>query len=217
MKDAVEQYRCSGCEHLIVDIRGNGGGADYVYGPILSVLYQQPGRTHGIVMRNTADNRDRWLQQYGPESEWLQALHDSATAHAAEPWYATTDEYELHEQEQVDPRRPKKAAVIIDKGVGSSGEQFLIDLRSVAPDIKFYGRDNTLGCIDISNVVIAQLPHVPNVLQIPTTISRRVLMGEGLIDGHGIEPDVRMDLALPDSLTDNVDEWVLWVANQLFL
>ena len=211
--NAVEQYRQSGCTHLIVDIRGNGGGADWQYTPILKLLYGQPGKTHGISLRNSPDNRERW-RQYDPDSEWIKALQDSAAAHADEPWFQIGDEYNEIE-DKADPRRPLKAAVIIDRGVGSSGEQLLLDLRAVAPDVKFYGRDNSLGCIDISNVVGVQLPHVPNSLHIPTTISRRVILGEGLIDGIGIEPDVRMDLPLPETLTDNIDEWVLWVAEVL--
>lgn len=212
--DAVEQYRKSACTRLVVDIRGNGGGADWQYYPIMRLLYLQPGRTHGVMLRNSKDNRDRW-RQFGPDSEWIQALQDSAEAHANEPWFAITPEYENHEEESVDPRRPQRAAIIIDHSVASSGEQLLIDVRSVAPDVMFYGCENTLGCIDISNVVSVQLPHVPNTLHLPTTISRRVIKGEGLIDGRGIEPDIRMDLPLPDSLTDNVDEWVLWVARHL--
>lgn len=212
--DAVEQYRKSGCTHLIVDIRGNGGGSDWQYYPIMKILYAQPGKTHGMMLRNSQDNRDRW-RQFGPDSEWVKALQDSATAHADEPWFATTPEYEVHEEESVDPRRPEKAAIIIDHSVASSGEQLLLDVRSVAPDVKFYGRDNSLGCIDISNCVVVELPHYPNRMQIPTTASRRLTSGEKLIDGYGIEPDVRMDLPLPDSLTDNIDEWVRWVADDL--
>lgn len=39
--------------------------------------------------------------------------------------------------------------------------------------------------------------------------------GEGLIDGKGIEPDVRISLPLPDTLSDNVDSWVRWVAENM--
>ena len=106
--DAVEQYRQSGCTHLIVDIRGNGGGADWQYYPIMKLLYQQPGKTHGTMLRNTADNRERW-REFGPDSEWIKALQDSAAAHAAEPWFAITPEYEVHEEESVDPRRPHES------------------------------------------------------------------------------------------------------------
>ena len=166
------------------------------------------------MLRNTADNRERW-REFGPDSEWIKALQDSAAAHAAEPWFAITPEYEVHEEESVDPRRPEQAAIIIDHSVASSGEQLLLDVRAVAPDVKFYGRDNTLGCIDISNCVVVELPHSPNRMQIPTTASRRITTGQPLIDGRGIEPDVRMNLPLPDSLTDNIDAWVRWVAEDL--
>lgn len=212
--EAVDQYRKSGCTHLVLDIRGNGGGADWQYYPILKLIYQKAGKTHGIMLRNSPDNRDRW-RQYDPDSEWICALIDSAEVHAAEPWFAVGDEFETREVEQVDPRRPLKTAILIDRRVGSSGEQLLLDVRSVAPDVRFYGRDNSLGCIDISNCTVVQLPHVPNSMQIPMSISRRVINGEHLIDGIGIEPDIRIDLPLPDSLTDNVDEWVRWVADDL--
>lgn len=212
--DAVEQYRKSGCTNLIVDIRGNGGGADWQYQPILQILYKEPGKTHGVMLRNTADNRER-CKPWTNGDDRLSAMLDSATAHASDPWFAFTDEWEEHVMEKVDARRPAKAAIIIDRGVGSSGEQLLLDVRAVAPDVKFYGRDNTLGCIDISNCVVVKLPHVPNSMQIPITVSIRVLKGEQLIDGKGIAPDIRMDLPLPDSLTTNIDEWVLWVAKEL--
>lgn len=212
--DAVEQYRQSGCTHLIVDIRGNGGGSDWQYYPIMKILYSQPGKTHGTMLRNSQDNRDRW-GEFGPEDEWVKALQDSAAAHADEPWFALSPEFETHEEDNIDPRRPEKAAIIIDHSVASSGEQLLLDVRSVAPDVKFYGRDNSLGCIDISNCVVVELPHYPNRMQIPTTASCRLFSDEKLIDGYGIEPDVRMDLPLPDSLTDNIDEWVRWVADDL--
>lgn len=212
--DAVEQFRQSGCENLVLDIRGNGGGADWQYYPIYQLLYKQPGKTHGVMMRNSQENRDLW-KPWAENNEELTALLDSAQVHADEPWFAITNEVEEKVLDKVDPHRPKKAAIIIDRSVGSSGEQLLLDVRAVAPDVKFYGRDNSLGCIDISNVVAVQLPHVPNSIHIPTTVSMRVLKGENLIDGHGIEPDVRMDLPLPKKLTDNIDEWVYWVAKHM--
>lgn len=212
--DAVEEYKKSGCENLVVDIRGNGGGADWQYFPIYQILYKQPGKVYGAMFRNTPDNRERW-KVWAEGSEYLQAKLDSATAHAADEWFAIVGEMEEKVLEKVDERRPHKSAIIIDRFVGSSGEQLLLDVRAVAPDVKFYGRDNSLGCIDISNVTPVQLPHVPNTIHIPTTVTTRVMKGLPLIDGKGIEPDVRMNLPLPEKLTDNIDEWVYWVANDL--
>lgn len=35
------------------------------------------------------------------------------------------------------------------------------------------------------------------------------------IDETGIAPDVRISLPLPKVLSDNVDEWVLWIAEDM--
>lgn len=49
---------------------------------------------------------------------------------------------------------------------------------------------------------------------LPTTRSCRVPEGRG-IDSAGIAPDVRIPLPLPEVLTDNVDTWTLWVAEDM--
>jgi len=213
VRDAVEEYRRSGCTQLIIDIRGNGGGSDYQYMPVAELLYLQPGTTDGIMMRNTQANRDRTREAVNGDPFWngLMDKCEEQKDSAFVELFANSD----YSQEQIDARRPVKTAVIIDHAVGSSGEQFVLDLRAVAPDVKFYGKENTLGCIDVSNVRPVRLPHAPNSMFIPVTISYRVVDGRGMIDGIGIEPNVRIDLDLPDSLTDNVDPWIQWVEQQM--
>ena len=46
-------------------------------------------------------------------------------------------------------------------------------------------------------------------------MSREIGLPETAIDPTGIAPDVRIELPLPKTLTDNVDEWVTWVAEHL--
>ena len=46
-------------------------------------------------------------------------------------------------------------------------------------------------------------------------MSHRYHVTDNPLDPTGIAPDVRIDLPLPKKLTDNVDEWVIWVAEQL--
>jgi len=67
----------------------------------------------------------------------------------------------------------------------------------------------------VSNVRPTRLPHAPNSLYVPVTISQRVTDGKQQIDGIGIAPDVRINLELPETLTDNIDPWVLWVEENM--
>lgn len=45
-------------------------------------------------------------------------------------------------------------------------------------------------------------------------LEREIAAGRG-IDAEGIAPDVRIPLPLPQTLTDNVDTWVRWVAEDM--
>jgi hypothetical protein len=47
-------------------------------------------------------------------------------------------------------------------------------------------------------------------------MTRSIRIAKGInIDETGIKPDVRIKLPLPKNLTDNVDEWTVWVACDL--
>ena len=111
--------------------------------------------------------------------------------------------------------KPIKAAIIIDRLVSSSAEQMLLELKATSYRTTIYGQDNTLGCIDFSNTrPAAQLPNCNAMLFIPMTRSIRIANGN-CIDETGIKPDVSIQLPLPNKLTDNVDEWTVWVAHDL--
>lgn len=211
VSDAVEEYRQSGCENLVVDLRRNGGGNDGQYQPLRSLLYLQPGETDGLWMRNTKENRQRTREIVGDDEYW-NGLMDKCDQDSSD--YVQLFESGFIEQE-VDPRRPKHTALIIDQRVGSSCEQLLLDLRAVAPDVKLYGKDHTMGCIDVSNVRPVHLPHAPNSLDVPVTVSQRLIDGRDKIDGVGMAPDVTIDLPYPDTLTNNIDAWVTWVAGEM--
>ena len=109
---------------------------------------------------------------------------------------------------------PKKAAIIVDNSVASSGEELVLDARLASKRTKIYGRDNTMGCVDTGNC-----PHYTPAgrgltIQYPISYSTRWEKGTG-VDPTGIAPDVRISLPYPKRLADNIDEWVLWVAEDM--
>ena len=107
----------------------------------------------------------------------------------------------------------KKAALIIDNTNGSNTEAMVSEIKATSCRTTIYGRDNTSGCLDFSNLAFIHFKHFDCYFGVP--MSRRIGLPETSIDKNGIAPDVRIDLPLPAKLTDNIDEWVIWVADQL--
>ncbi|WP_233428480.1 S41 family peptidase [Alistipes onderdonkii] len=210
--EAAGGFVKSGCDYLVVDIRGNGGGRDQAYQPLLELLYDHPGKTDNVEIRVSADN-EAFLRNAIRDSalDWLLPAADSM-ARGGREFVAFPGGDDAIEFDAVSVR-PRRAAVIIDGNVASSGEQFVLDVRACSARTKIYGRDNTLGCLDFSNCMFVDLPYSKITLSVPVTRSKR-LPDRG-IDKTGIAPDVRIPLPLPATLVDNVDPWVEWVAGEL--
>ena len=107
----------------------------------------------------------------------------------------------------------RKAALIIDNGVASSGEQMVRSIKATSDRTTVYGRDNTLGCLDFSNINVVEMPNCH--LSFSSPMTRTIGLPDGGIDATGIAPDILIPLPLPAHLTDNIDEWVIWVTEQL--
>ena len=206
----AREYKVSGCPNIIIDIRGNGGGQDESFEPLLKLLYDYPnGKRDGSVFRYTKASIER--------AEWtLEDLEDlgypTDIEHAPEYIVKIADGASLTFGTIYE--HPKKAALIIDNMVASSGEQFVLNTRLASHRTTIYGRDNTMGCIDTGNCLVYESTRRPLIIQYSTTYSTRYEKGTS-VDLTGIVPDVRITLAYPKQLTDNIDEWVLWVAEDL--
>ena len=205
---SVKDYQESGCKFLIIDIRGNGGGNDGYFEPYLTLLYDTPAVTDGIDFFYTKRNY-REMSRYVPE--WMRELAKGKDKSKERVMWTMAEEFKI-QFPNVSPL-PVAAALIIDNDVASSGEQMVLDIRASSKRTTVYGRDNTYGVLDISNCTEQELPFSKRYILIPVTVSHR-LPDRG-IDKTGIAPDVRLDLPYPTELTDNVDEWVLWVAEDL--
>ena len=204
--NSIKQFKKSHCKNLIIDVRGNGGGSDNMYDPYLHLLYDHRGGFYKTIeIRNTPQNME-YIRLHG----WHPKIQLMASKHP-ELEYLTYPKSEIFFKKK--DKAVKKAALIIDNSVASSAENLVRDISRCSNRTVVYGRDNTLGCNDFGNLSDVQLPNCRLWLNVP--ISRTVGLPENSIDKNGIAPDVRIPLPLPSRLTDNIDAWVIWVAEQL--
>jgi len=204
IKKSVKQYKKSHCENLIIDIRGNGGGADRFFYPYLRLVYDHRAPVRSIEFRNTPQNMS-YLKSQG----WFPGIQQQAIENPQLeyiPLHLMSHNYKRD-------KRVRKCAVIIDNSVASSGEEMVLEMRDASDRVTIYGRDNTAGCLDFSNVSHATMPNCGVNFGVP--LSRSQGLPVTSVDKAGIAPDVRITLPLPARLTDNIDEWVIWVAEQL--
>ena len=213
VRAAVAVYRASGCENLVVDIRGNMGGSDNAYEPLLKLLYDHEGTEDAMEYR-VSDLAVAHVREFAGDTERGRGkIARMERTPAGEFLTDGPKTYRIH-YDSVSPR-PRRAGLLIDGKVGSSGEQLVLEVRASSRRTTVYGQDNTLGCLDFSNCEILYFPQDPTRwMMLPTTRSCRVPEGRG-IDSAGIAPDVRIPLPLPEALTDNVDTWTLWVAEDM--
>ena len=206
---AVRQFKRSGCPYLIIDLRGNGGGADGVYHPLVELAYDHPGIQRGASFRNTENNRAFLREGMKGNRQIRKALDESVNKADS---LATLREDSPVSFKKVSPS-PRRIAVIIDNQVASNAENLILALQSVSNRVVLYGREPTLGCVDYVNPRPFAIPSRDMVVNIPTTRSAR--LPEHPIDPTGITPEVIIPLPLPETLTDPIDTWSRWVAADL--
>ena len=206
IKKSIKLFKKSHCENLIIDLRGNNGGNDGLFAPYQRLLYDHEAADTGEIYRATPQNM-AYLKQAG---WWQGKVLEKLIAEHPDKEFLPLG-YRVHKY-KVD-RSLRRAALIIDHNVGSSGEGSVLMAKVCSNRTTIYGRDNTAGCIDYGNIYYVTLPNCKLYLQLP--MSRRYDVTENPLDPTGIAPDVRIDLPLPSKLTDNIDEWVIWVAEQL--
>ena len=208
-KKAIRSFRRSHCENLILDIRGNKGGAAGTSDAFIDLLYDHDGYYNGVVIRNTPANIGYLRDAMRGDNYWQKHLD---RCEQSEEEYPTLFEPHLVHYDKVSAL-PRKVAVIIDNQTASAAEEFLIILQRVSDRVSIFGRDHSLGCLDFANKRMVSLSKTGYRFSLPLTCS--LGLPQTGIDATGIVPDVTIGLDYPTSLTDNVDEWVYWVAERL--
>jgi hypothetical protein len=206
-----------GHENWIVDVRGNGGGTDRSYQPLMPWLMPDELANAGVEILVTPANLEGWTRAcalYAPgDKECEDNLREPiermrkakpGTYVAAEASgrmsYAHVEGLEAH--------RPSRVAILIDAGCVSSCEQFLLEARQ-SFNVKLIGQ-HTLGALDYSNLRPHDLPSGMRRLRYATTRSTRI---PGLmVDVAGIPPDIYLPIEpASDSKQEEVHRVQSWL------
>lgn len=193
--------------NLIIDIRGNSGGGEDVYKPLLSYLYTNPIYVDGASTLCSVDNVKNLRIDYEDYKDqvdsvtkigWLKSIQ--RLENNLGKWL-TIDSGDTIKFSKPYPT-PKQIAILIDNGCTSSTEIFLLKAKQ-SKKVALFGT-NTYGMVDYGNVTYYDdLPYKYFNLGI-ATIRWNWIDRIGAIDNVGIKPDVYIN-----TKTD----WVKFVLN----
>lgn len=198
--------------NLIIDLRNNGGGSDYVYGPLLPLIYTRPSITVGIELRASADNialRRAIIPQIVDSPETVAQLEAQiALMERNLGRYVQPDArpFSINRLDGVRPF-PKRVVVLVDNAA-STGEQFLLEARQ-SRKVTLMGHRNSAGVLDFANVVGMDTPS--GRFHVNWATSRSLRVPDDPVDPDGIAPDVR----IPDSEKDPVRFAQSWLERQV--
>jgi len=188
-----------GHPNWIIDVRGNGGGSDSSYKPLMPWLMPDDVASANTEILVTPANLEGWTRAcalYAPgDPECEKSLSDSIARmrKGAPGTYVAMDDGGAMTYDRVkplEPHRPSRVAILIDGGCGSSCEEFVLEARQ-SFNVKLIGQ-HTFGSLDYSNVRPHDLPSGRRRLWYATTRSARI---PGLmVDVAGVPPDIYLPL-----------------------
>ena len=178
--------------NLILDVRYNGGGDDGSYKPIQPWLYTNPVISVGDDVYATEDNiriyKQRLTDPGYSESDKAEMKALITTMEHNIGKFVLFSPDDTITFDKVEPY-PKKVIILINKGCGSSTEQFLLDITPSAK-VTLMGT-HTYGGLDYSNVIEAESPCGNIQFGYASTRSHRIVIGKS-IDNIGIKPDIEV-------------------------
>lgn len=198
--------------NLVIDLRNNGGGADFVYAPLTPLLYSRPIYSVGVEMRATEDNvtlrkaiADELRTKAPDVAKGLDRQIARMTA-ALGTFVPGGDQTVYVERLNTVLPFPKRVAVLIDNAA-STGEQFLLEARQ-SRKVTLFGKENSAGTLDFANVVGMQTPS--GRFHVFWATSRSMRLPSDPVDPDGIAPDIR----IPTDEADPVAFAQRWLERQ---
>jgi hypothetical protein len=197
----LSQHRKELASHpnWIIDVRGNGGGSDSSYEPLLPWLLSDETVTAGAEWLATPANirgQEQACARFAPGDAQCESYTKEAVArmHSVESGNYVAQEgsgdLTFERIKQREKQRPSRVAILIDGRCGSSCEEFVLVARQ-SFNVKVIGRP-TFGSLDYSNLRPYDLPSGKRVLWYAT--SRSLRLPEYSVDVAGIPPDVYLPL-----------------------
>lgn len=196
---------------LVIDIRGNEGGSSRTTasldGYLGSPTRDAPSRSVGppVVLASPANRRafERWTQWFDPVPAWLTNLLRDLEERAGELVSYVPSEGDAGTAEDgpdVVQEYPRRVGILIDEGVVSAGEAFVLKARRF-DRVTVFGRP-TKGSIDYQNVQLLPLASTERgfFLGYPTQAATKNLPEEGY-NRTGVEPDVWLGPGVDDPVS----------------
>lgn len=208
----VNKEKILSTQNLIIDVRNNGGGSDGSFRELLPIIYTNPIRTVGVEMYSTKLNNQRMLDfvnnpKYGfsdEDKEWAKESYDKLEKSLGK--FVNLNQFKVSEKRfDTIYKYPENVAILINKGNGSTTEQFLLAAKQ-SKKVKLFGV-TTYGVLDISNMYF--VPSPCKEFELGYCLSKSMRIPDMTIDGKGIQPDYYLDSDIPDY------EWVTYTASIL--
>jgi hypothetical protein len=192
---------------LIIDLRGDEGGSAGTTDPLAPYIYTgvekkraAAGNDDLPVVLSSPDNICYY--QKGIEEHWapphlverMKANPGKVVSYSDDgrsPW--------TYEKPVLAPKAPPHVALLLDDGIVSAGEAFILQAMK-SPKVTLFGQ-NTAGCIDYQNVTMLPVgcPERRFYLGYPS-IGGSGQLPKGGINHVGIPPDVRIPLGTADPI-----------------
>ena len=177
------QAQFSQIKNLIIDLRGNRGGNDAAFYSLLNLLYTNDLTIHKYYFLVTENSLEKYKSHFSVEKmERIKEMHGELVALTDEKSDIYIEKHEFKKS-----LYPLNVAIIVDRFVGSSAEQFLLYAKQ-SRKVKIFG-ENTSGTLDCTNPDMFQFFNNAITVTIPTMISARVWNRAG-IENIGIQPDI---------------------------
>lgn len=191
-------HRIASTENLILDLRDNGGGSDASFQEILPYIYTNPIRALGVEYFSTPLNNQRMVDfmsdpLFSEEGKkWAQESLEKLNQHLGEFINLDTAAVSMTTFDTIYPY-PKNVGILINRGNGSTTEQFLLAARQ-SKKVKLFGT-TTVGVLDISNMYFIDSPCRD--LKLGYSLTKSLRLPEMAIDDQGILPDYYLDKSIP--------------------